>query len=275
MSRLERLCSFLSLLLLLISRKNVSSTIDCANYPTDEHILSTFPFNLSRNSVGRLTIKDKNFVPLTFLCFSSLKKIDIRNSMLNFSVEFRSKTIPLSASLETLSVEKTSIDPIFSQLTRLTRLKSLHLIETNLTSIDASIVNLKSLVSVNLAKNDFEVLPWTISHLNLLESLTISSNRRLKSLRPLSGSRKLRMIDARNCSIDELPTNLPSIIDFYLSNNNLKKVRSWETLGDENNEEKRFYFDGNDIRRLDMQMKKIQSNFSLFFDEKVLKIFPN
>ena len=66
-----------------------------------------------------------------------------------------------------------------------------------------------------------------------------------------------------------------TIDDFYLSNNNLKKVRSWETFGEKNKEKKPFYFDGNDIRRLNVQMKKTQSNFSLFFDEKVLQIFPN
>ena len=173
---------------------------------------------MNRNSAGYLVtlkIEDENFAPLTLLCFSLVKKN--RKSTLNFSVKFRSKTIPLSVSLERLSVERTPIDPIFRQLTRLTRLKSFFLIERNLTSTNASIVNLKSLVSLNLAENDLEVLP---------------------------------------------STNLPSIVDFNLSNNNLKKFRDWETFGEKNEKEKTFYFNANAIRRLDMKMKKIRSNFS-------------
>ena len=204
----------------------------------------------------------------------------------------------LALSLTDLSISNTTISHLPEQIGKLKHLQVLKLSNIGLTTLPDSIGDLSSLEDLDLSNNALTTLPDSIGDLSLLKILDLSNNNlaglpntiqklrllqhiilvknpNLHSIQPLNGLPSLSILNARHCSIENLPRDLPQLIDLYMSNNTLKLLIGIETLGNGTSNKKSFYFDTNHIQSVSPQIGYVKNLFRLNFDNNELKRLPS
>ncbi|CAF4204713.1 unnamed protein product, partial [Adineta steineri] len=134
--------------------------------------------------------------------------------------------------------------------------------------------NFLSLIFLSLPNNMLPSLPTTIVNNSKLRQIQLSNNPHLHSIRSLNGHSSLEYIRANNCSIENLPINLPQVTDLHMSNNSLRNLRNIQMLGHATNAEKYFHFDQNRIQSITPQIRYINNLRYLNLDGNQLKNMP-
>ena len=116
------------------------------------------------------------------------------------------------------------------ELFDLNQLSSLSIINCSLETLSENIGKLTSLVQLTLDQNLLLNIPWNLGKLSTLTSLSVRNNRRLSSIDTLIGSESLTTIRASNCSISQLPRNIPNLRTIELDGNQLRSLDGLETI---------------------------------------------
>ncbi|CAF3457406.1 unnamed protein product [Rotaria sp. Silwood1] len=257
----------------------------------DEDIIESFPFDVPLNPykrypktygmyknghINRLNIVNQKVIPFTIFCLKHLERLYIQNTCLYCCNCQQSDVIeyfPLS--LKELSIYDTNITHLSEQLGKLTNLQTLKLSNVGLTTLPDSIDNLSLLLMLYLPFNNITSLPITIKHLRSLQQITLKNNPYLRSVQQLNGLQSLAVLDARGCSIESLPRDLPQLIYLYMSNNNLKRLDGIQTLGNGTSSEKSFYFDMNYIGLVTPRIERVRNLYQLDLNDNKLITLPS
>jgi Leucine-rich repeat (LRR) protein len=181
----------------------------------------------------------------------------------------------LASSLTVLSIYDTKITHLPRRIGKLRHLQTLILSNIGLTNLPDSIGDLSSLKTLYLANNNLISLPSTINNLRSLTDINLTNNPYLHSIQPLNGLPSLRSLDARHCSIKDLPRDLPQLIDVLMTNNNLTRLVDIETLGSGTNNTKSFHFDKNRIQFISPNIRAVKNLFRLNLNNNQLKTLPS
>ena len=158
---------------------------------------------------------------------------------------------------------------------KLKYLQRLRVSNTGLTALPDSIGNLSSLEILHLANNNLTSLPNSIRNLHSLRQITLKNNLYLRSVQQLTGLPSLKTLDARHCSIEKLPRDLPQLVDLYMSYNNLAGLNGIHTLGNESDSDKYFDFKMNRIRSVSPSILHVKNLFQLKLDNNELRTLPS
>ncbi len=267
--------------------------IHCSQYRNDEHIISSFPFNvyfnpatpnsrttyafmnISDHKVTRLKIVNQKSVPSLIYCLKHLTKLEIVNTKFtDIEQGFPDEIKFLASSLIDLHIYNTKITSLSNDISKLKRLQTLKLSNTGLTSLPDSIGDLPLLNFLQLPYNNLSSLPSSITNLRSLQQLTLSNNPYLRSVQSLNGHPSLRILDTRNCPIELIPRNLPQLTTLYMSKNNLTTLIDIETLGKATNSKKMFDFDQNRIETVSPGIGHVHKLYRLNLCCNKLQVLP-
>ena len=272
-------------------RKNPSN--NCFTHINDAKILRSFPFYVAINpkqpsssQTYALTNKNKHiyylnianelFFPSGVFCLQHLEHLYVRNtSFVLFNHQLPSMIKILSQTLITLEIYDSTISYLPNEIGKFIKLKTLKLSNTGLMFLPDSIGDLPSLAFLYLPNNKLTSLPVTIKNLRTIEQIIITNNPHLHSIEALNGLPFLRILNARNCSIELLPHNLPQLTTLYMSNNKLTNLTAnIQTLGDGTNSIKSFYFDSNSIQAIPSEIGRVYNLSLLNLNHNRLKELP-
>lgn len=173
----------------------------------DEYLMNTIP-----SYIGRLT-------RLQTLSLNSFP-----------AISFPSAALALLTNLRTFQIINCGLLQLPSTVASLTSLVTLSLSNNRLTSIPDTIGALnKTLITLDLSNNAIRILPDSIGNLGSLSSVTVSNNP-LLSLVPFSGLSKLVSLNAMNCQVNSLPSNLTMLRNLYLQFNNISDIMNLHDL---------------------------------------------
>ncbi|CAF1004132.1 unnamed protein product [Rotaria sordida] len=260
-------------------------------FENDENVIKSFLFDIPLNrskdfsktyglkyengNIHRLNIVNQKVIPSTIFCLKYLKRLYIQNTCLYCCNCQQMNLIEyFPPSLTELSIKNTKITHLSESLGKLIHLQTLKLSNVGLTSLPNSIGNLSSLNMLYLPYNNLTSLPITIKKLQLLQQITLKNNSYLHSVEQLNGLESLEILDVRHCSIENLPRNLPQLIDLYMSNNNLKNLNGIQTLGYRTSSKKSFYFDMNHIRSVSPFIRNVRNLYLLKLNDNELETLP-
>ncbi|CAF4390101.1 unnamed protein product, partial [Adineta steineri] len=140
-------------------------------------------------------------------------------------------------------------------MSKLRKLETIQFSNTSLKILPDFIGNFLSLKFLSLPNNMLTLLPTTIVNNSKLRHIVLNNNPNLRSIQSLNGHPSVKYIEAKNCSIENLPINIPQLTDLYMSNNNLKNLRSIQALGHATDARKFFYFGQNRIQSITPQIR--------------------
>ncbi|CAF2632948.1 unnamed protein product [Rotaria sp. Silwood2] len=261
-------------------------------FENDENIIESFLFDIHLNPQGnlpktygltygtenihRLNIVNKTVIPSTIYCLKHLKRLYIQNTCLYCCNCQQVDVIEyFPSSLTELSISDTKIIHLSEHLGKLTHLQSLKLSNVGLKTLPDSIGNLSSLIMLYLPNNNLTSLSTTIKNLRFLQQITLKNNPYLRSVKELNGLQSLEILDVRYCLIEDLPRDIPKLIDLYISNNNLTKLDGIQTLGYRTSSKKSFYFDMNHIRLITPQIRRVRNLYQLNLKDNKLTNLPS
>ncbi|CAF1388125.1 unnamed protein product [Adineta steineri] len=249
--------------------------IYCSQKKTDSDIIKLFPFPVQSNPMlpkpsmtyglmtnGRINsieiINQKTCIPSIIFCLKNLEKLIINNSY------FCDSTKQINGKMEYLP----------EQIIKLEKLKTLKISHVNLTFLPDIIDNLSSLTDLLISYTNLEELPKTISNLKSLVEITLIKNPYLRSIKTIDGLPALQILVARNCSIQDLPRNLPKLKDLFMSYNNLTSLSGIETLSNKANKSQTFEFDNNSIQSIGPEIGHLRTLSRLQLDHNQLHNLP-
>ena len=274
-----------------IVRKNLLS--NCTVYEDDYRIIMAFPFDVAvdlpnendettyvktdqNENIYYLNIANEMFVPRAVFCLKNLKSLSVRNTPFYNNFQLPAEIELLAHSLNFLSLNNVSIVRLPKQIGQLTNLIRLEITNTGLASVPDDIGNLTSLEILNLSNNNITELPTTITNIRTLTELNLNNNFNLRTVQTLTGHRSLISLQINNCSIKELPRNLPRLTSLHMSNNNLNHIFYIKSLGYATPNEKSFYLDNNQIKHIPRQIKRVQNIAFLYLDHNSIPaLHPN
>ena len=222
-----------------------------------------------------LNLVDAKDIPLTLFCFSELKLLFIERST------FHTNSFRLPAAIERLAsslIELHIFDmPIITLPEQIGKMELLEVIElhwTGLIQLPESIGALSSLRILSLSHNDISSLPKSMRKMSSLTHLTLSNNPRLTSLQPINGHPALIVLIANNCSIEQIPRNLPKLERMSLSSNDLTSLEGIETLSNATKRNVQFYFDSNQIKTIPPEIRFLDRLTVLNLNDNALYYLP-
>ncbi|CAF0977821.1 unnamed protein product [Adineta steineri] len=238
-------------------------------------VAKTYALTNNSNVVTDLTIYKEKFVPLNIYCFKNLISLTIYETRFyEFNLDDPSiRSIPAEIgqliSLRTLRIYDSPVLHLPQEFGKLNLLTYLVIKNSSLYELPTAIANLSSLSTLELSYNKLKTLPSTFSKLSSLVNLLLSHNQMrslpsttssltrlslldvqsnpLTSINELNNMNTLRTLYAQNCNINQLPNNIPNLINLNMSYNDLKELLDIGTLGTVN-QVKNFDFSYNQIR---------------------------
>ena len=195
-------------------------------------------------SLNELTLTEIDKIPNSLTCLSHLQKLDLRNSSkvndisilsgLNSLKSFKAPGAdirdisPLSGmtSLTELDLSANTNLENIRPLTNLMALSTLKLQRTNVSDIDA-IAELTALTCLNLSETQVSTLKC-LSGLKSLTTLDISNNKKIKSVRALSGLSYMTKLNLSGTSIKNISClkNMRAVEELSMKNINVKSIDS-------------------------------------------------
>ncbi|CAF1279812.1 unnamed protein product [Adineta steineri] len=274
--------------------KNIQE-INCSQYKTDSDIIrKLFPdIQLNAMSPDRsitsalLNTNDRvNFtkivnettcIPSTIFCFEDLETLIIENS--HFCDSKRRNYLPEQIiklkKLTTLQISHVNFISLPNIIGKLSYLTDLTISYVNLISLPETIGNLSSLQRLSIFNTHLKSLPKTISNLKSLKKLMLQNNSYLHSIKEIDGLPALHTLDVRHCSIQDLPRNLPKLMNFYMPYNNLTALGSdIKTLINKANKNQNFQFDNNRITSITPEIRHLHTLSQLHLDHNQLHTLP-
>ena len=152
--------------------------------------------------------------------------------------------------------------PVFKNLPSIHLFESVRslVLDTVNSKITAALTKCLSFLTIlSLSNHNLTSVPPFVLKMKRLNQLVLDNNPHLSSLEAINGHPSLRILIARNCSIERLPSNLPQLTDLHLSSNRLSNLDGIETLGFGNGKEKSFFFDGNRIESVPEQISSVKN----------------
>ncbi|CAF1564451.1 unnamed protein product [Adineta steineri] len=250
-------------------------------------------------------INQTTCIPSVIFCFQDLEKLIIENAyfcdskqQIDGEMEYFPEQIIKLQKLRTLQishVNRMSISNIIGKLTSLKDLTISHvkymsipnmighlpsltylsISHVNLMSISNIIGNLLSLQHLSIFNTNLEELPKTISNLKSLKKLMLQNNSYLHSIKEIDGLPVLHTLDVRHCSIQDLPRNLPKLLNLYMPYNSLTTLGSdIRTLSNKENKEQNFQFDNNRITSITPEIRHLHTLSRLHLDHNQLHTLP-
>ena len=262
----------------------------CSYARNDEQVATQKDFHIPPNSdssnnrsarwtngngrITRLKIMREKHVPSSVFKLRALQRLEVHHTCFEPCDQ---QTIPaniqcLASSLTELEINDIKLTRLPWQIGLLTNLKTLKLSHTGLTSLPDTIGHLSSLNMLYLSNNHLEGLPENIRALIKLTYIGLSNNRPLRSIQALNGLPYLGTIDAKNCSIEEIPHNLLHLTRLYLSQNNLTHLTYIGHLGHGTKTPKSFYFEQNRIEHFPSGLDRIPNLQRLKLDHNNLTL---
>jgi hypothetical protein len=267
--------------------------IDCSQYVNDIEVVNSFPYIVhidpvfqyptttyaSKNANGNIdfiNIASQKSIPPMIYCLRHLSGLRIQNtSFYDVEQQLPLKIEYFASTLIYLGIYNTMIPYLPEHIRQFRRLEILELSNVGLISLPDFIGDLISLVTLSLPNNKLSSLPQTIGKLRLLRHIILKNNPRLRSVQPLNGLPSLSSLDARHCSIEDLPRNLPQLIDVLMTNNSLTRLVGIETLGSGTNKNKSFNFNINRIRSVSSEIRHVKNLRRLKLDGNELENLPS
>ncbi|CAF1338127.1 unnamed protein product [Adineta steineri] len=161
------------------------------------------------------------------------------------------------------------------QIVKLEKLKTLKISHVNLTYLPNIIGNLLSLTDLSIINTTLRSLPKTISNLKSLKRLRLQNNPYLHSIKEIDGLPALHTLDVRHCSIQDLPRNLPQLVNLYMPYNSLTRLNSdITTLSNKANIEQNFEFNNNRITSITPEIRHVHTLSRLHLDHNLLHNLP-
>jgi len=275
------------------------STIDCSLYTSDNHILTTLGFhvrtsrtndhlatdtNAEVNANGQviaLNIHNERFIPPTIFCLNHLSWLYVDNSSF-YQVKLDDEslyTIPseigrLAPTLRSLRFVNMPISRLPDEVFLLTRLLSFNILGSGLQILPAKIGMLTSLQSLRLRGNKLYSLPTTIRQLPALTSISIDRNP-IASLAPIDGMTSLEHVSANDCSIKQLPRDLPMLYWLSMYGNQLESLDGIATLGSSSTKDKYFWLYKNQIKAIPSEISQVKNLIILSLNSNQLQDLPD
>jgi len=265
-----------------------ASNLDCSVYSSDKQIIQSLPFRVlinpstfaspytsyatvnSNGRVSELSLFFVKSVPLSIFCLSGMRSLTVQ-----YSTDF---VIPpeiarVASTLLSLNIiGSSSALTLPPELFNVTSLTTLSIISCGLETLPEAIEKLYLLSNLTLTGNRLMSLPVSMSKMMSLLYLTVNSNSRLSSLDSLSGSRSLQQLNASNCAIEHLPSNMTSLIVIDMGNNNLTSLDGLDTIAWF--ESKSFSFNDNQITSIPVAIGKVRSLNNLDLSNNLLTELP-
>ncbi|CAF4212524.1 unnamed protein product [Adineta steineri] len=261
---------------------------------------------MTNGRINYIQIFNEKFcIPSNIFCLKYLETLIINNSyfcnskqQINGEMEYLPEQIIKLQKLRTLQishVNRMSISNIIGKLTSLKDLTISHvkymsipnmignlpslthlsISHVNLMSISNIIGNLLSLQHLSIFNTNLEELPKTISNLKSLKKLMLQNNSYLHSIKEIDGLPVLHTLDVRHCSIQDLPRNLPKLLNLYMPYNSLTTLGSdIRTLSNKENKEQNFQFDNNRITSITPEIRHLHTLSRLHLDHNQLHTLP-
>jgi Leucine-rich repeat (LRR) protein len=198
----------------------------------------------------------------------------INTSFCDSEQRLPAEIIRLASSLTELEISDTKIIELPNNIGKLKLLEKLILSDAGLKSLPKSIGALSSLMTLILDHNSLSSLPKTMINLRSLHQLTLTNNPKLYSIESLNGHRNLTYLDTRQSPIQFLPKNLPKLVHLDMSDNNLTDLYNIESLGNESNVSKVFYFVGNNIETITPRFSDVRNLSGLNLARNQLEVLP-
>jgi Leucine-rich repeat (LRR) protein len=272
-----------------VLQKNWSN--NCSEYANDDNIRRLFPFPVElkkgkpllqtyaltnqKNNIYYLNIFKQMYFPRVTFCLKHLEELYVRRtSFVLFYDQLPPIIQVLSSTLIKLEIEETTIRHLPNEIGKLTKLEKLKLSNTGLLSLPDSIGDLSSLKFLTLTDNKLTSLPETINKLRSIQEIILTNNPYLHSIEPVNGLPLLKSLRTDNCQIECLPRNLPQLQALYMTKNNLIHLTDIQTLGNETNGRKSFYFDWNFIQSIPSNIQYVRNLNSLNLNHNQLKTLP-
>ncbi|CAF1325188.1 unnamed protein product [Adineta steineri] len=269
--------------------------INCSQYKTDSDIfmklfpgiqLNAMPPDRSITSALLNTNDRVNFIkivnqttciPSTIFCFEDLETLIIENS--HFCDSKRRNYLPEQIiklkKLTTLQISHVNLMSLPNIIGKLSYLTDLTISHVNLISLPETIGNLSSLQRLSISKTHLRSLPKTISNIKSLKKLMLQNNPYLHSIKEIDGLPVLHTLDVRHCLIQNLPRNLPKLVNLFMSYNNLTTLGSdIKTLSNKANILQNFEFDNNRITSITPEIRHLHTLSRLHLDHNQLHNLP-
>ncbi|CAF1052945.1 unnamed protein product [Adineta ricciae] len=263
---------------------------NCPSYSDVDLVKKTFPFKVDFKSFSStktsaktdeygniisINIINEQYLPLSISCFTRLHSLRVEGTTFpSFYFYVPMFVKHLSSSLVHLVIKNTSFNELPYTIGKFQRLKSLEITSADLQSVSDLIGELSSLEILRLSNNSLSSIPSTIIKNSRLTTFDISNNKKLRSIQSLNGHPYLVTLSADNCSIEEIPTDLPKLVNLYMQNNKIHDVSKIGTLGNGTDERKNFNFRKNSIRYLTPFIRHVKNLYYLNVDYNKLDVLP-
>ena len=215
---------------------------------SDKQIIQSFPFPVAINpsnprpspprfsyaivnicgQVTELTLVNIPSIPLATFRLKRLQALSLLDS---YDLSIPREINLLTPSLQSLTISKISASlTLPAELFNLTLLSTLSIVSSGLMTLSEDIINLQQLTELTLDQNLLVTLPSALGKLPSLTLVSVNGNRRLSSLDALSASISLATLQASNCAIDHLPSNISTLSSIVMDDNQLTSLDGIETM---------------------------------------------
>ncbi|CAF0781777.1 unnamed protein product [Adineta steineri] len=268
--------------------------INCSQYETDFDIIKLISPNAQLNSKLQKPITQASMntndtiyylqiinqetcIPSIIFCFEDLETLIIENAYFCDSKRrnYLPEQIITLKKLTTLKISHVNLTSLPNIIWNLSALTDLIISHVNLTFLPNIIRNLSSLQRLSIFNTTLRSLPKTISNLKSLKRLQLQNNPYLHSIKEIDGLPALRSLDARHCSVEDLPRNLPQLVDLYMPYNSLTRLNSdITTLSNKANKNQNFEFNNNRITSITPEIRYLHTLSQLHLDHNQLHNLP-
>ncbi|CAF1227986.1 unnamed protein product [Adineta ricciae] len=262
----------------------------CPSYSDVDLVNQTFPFKVDFNSssstktsaktdgygnIISMNIINEEYLPLSISCFTRLHSLHVEGTRFpTFYFHVPMFVRHLSSSLTDLVIKNTSFKELLDTIGKFRHLETLVMTSADLHSVPDSIGELSSLKTLQLSDNSLSAIPSTIIKTSCLTTFDINNNKKLQSIQTLNGHPNLMTLFADNCSIEDIPMDLPQLVNLYMRNNKIHDVSKIYTLGNGTDERKNFDFRKNSIRYLTPFIRRVKNLCYLNLDYNKLDVLP-
>lgn len=236
------------LLLFSIDPLERNCSINGSVVTSDKQIIQSFPFPVAINpsnprpsppklsyatvdicgQVTELTLVNIPSIPLATFRLNQLQALSLLDSY-DLSIPHEISLLTPSLKSLTMSNISTSIT-LPAELFNLTLLSKLSIVSSGLMTLSENIINLHKLTELTLDQNQLVTLPRALGKLPSLTVVSVNGNRRLASLDALDASTSLATLQASNCAIDDLPSNISTLSSIVMDDNQLTSLDGIETM---------------------------------------------
>jgi len=242
----------------------ITSKLDCSQFKTDLQIVRELPFDTSMgsmllnrtyaltnadNTIHTLYIHKESHVPFTIFCLKNLRVLTIDGASFNYS---------------TLG-HQWGVIP--DELGNLKQLSILQIYNTRINKMTDQLSNLTSLAQLSLINCGLSSLP-SLSTLYSLTNLTIHSN----PLTSLVGLYRTTTLDLYNCQFSDIPAMAVPTALLYLNmeNNQISYVDDLKVY----NQLRTINFNGNKIKELLSTINQLTYLTTLLLSKNELRELP-